>query len=314
MHSFEIIKYESKYKHLWNEFIKTSKNGTFLFNRDYMDYHSDRFIDHSLLFLKSQKLWAIMPANITSDTIVSHGGLTFGGIITDEKMKTPLMLEIFDLLKEYLSSIKIRNLLYKAIPHIYHNIPAEEDLYALFLNNAKLIQRDVSSSICLNKDFSYSKGRKWCINKGHKHGLTINRSYDFNSFMALEKKVLIDKYGVEPTHSSIEIELLANRFSDNIALYIIEKDNAIIAGAIIYKSRKVAHAQYIASNDEGKHIGAPDILLDYIIKECSKSFDYFDFGISTENCGRYLNIGLIQNKESFGARAIAYDTYELYIE
>jgi hypothetical protein len=42
----------------------------------------------------------------------------------------------------------------------------------------------------------------------------------------------------------------------------------------------------------------------------SSSKKYFDFGISSEKNGRYLNIGLIQNKESFGARAIAYDFYE----
>ena len=45
--------------------MKVSKNGTFLFLRAYMDYHSDRFHDHSLMFHNEKgKLIAVLPANI----------------------------------------------------------------------------------------------------------------------------------------------------------------------------------------------------------------------------------------------------------
>lgn len=40
---------------------------------------------------------------------------------------------------------------------------------------------------------------------------------------------------------------------------------------------------------------------------------YFDFGISNENNGRFLNRGLIAQKEGFGARTIVHDFYELSI-
>ena len=39
--------YESKYKSQWDSFIDMSKNATFLFKRDFMDYHSSRFQDSS---------------------------------------------------------------------------------------------------------------------------------------------------------------------------------------------------------------------------------------------------------------------------
>ena len=40
---------------------------------------------------------------------------------------------------------------------------------------------------------------------------------------------------------------------------------------------------------------------------------YFDFGRSTEGDGKSLNVGLAQYKETFGARGITHDCYELKI-
>ena len=65
-------------------------------------------------------------------------------------MKTPLMLEIFEHFFNYLKNKNITKLIYKVIPDIYHKIPAEEDLYALFINNAKTIKKEPS----LRKDGS----------------------------------------------------------------------------------------------------------------------------------------------------------------
>ena len=47
-----IERYKSKHFEIWNKFIAKSKNGLFMFNRNFMDYHKDKFKDHSLLFLR----------------------------------------------------------------------------------------------------------------------------------------------------------------------------------------------------------------------------------------------------------------------
>ena len=60
---FDIIRYTKDKADEWNEFVARSKNGTFLFNRNYMDYHSDRFADYSLMFYRKGRLYALMPAN-----------------------------------------------------------------------------------------------------------------------------------------------------------------------------------------------------------------------------------------------------------
>src|ERR1700722_15329079 len=103
----KITKYAQEHKNAWDEFIKNSKNGTFILQRDYMDYHKDRFKDFSLLFFENNELAAVMPASLHGKEVRSHGGLTYGGIISDRNMTQQKMLEIFDVMKILLSENKI---------------------------------------------------------------------------------------------------------------------------------------------------------------------------------------------------------------
>ncbi|PAV06212.1 MULTISPECIES: GNAT family N-acetyltransferase [Methanobacterium] len=306
----EIKRYEAKEKELWDNFVKGSKNGVFFFLRDYMEYHSDRFEDHSLIFLKNDKPVALLPANRSGDTLFSHAGLTFGGIITNRKMKTSLMLQIFDSLKEYLKEEGFKKLFYKAIPHIYHSYPSEEDLYALFINNATLVKREVSSTIEMGHKISYSRNIRRNIKKVQDNRLNVKRSYDFSTFMLLKEEQLFKKYGLMPTHTALEMEYLAGRFPDNIKLFAAEQNGTMIGGVVIYENKNVIHAQYQEANELGMDLHVPSLLFDKIINQYSEK-KYFDFGISTENNGFYLNEGLIDFKERFGARSTVYDSYEL---
>jgi lipid II:glycine glycyltransferase (peptidoglycan interpeptide bridge formation enzyme) len=226
-------------------------------------------------------------------------------------MRIELMLDVFDSLMEYLSQHRIKTVVYKPIPHIYHTVPAEEDLYALFRYGARLIRRDVSSAIVFDEPIPFSKSRRRGITLAKKSGITITRTDDFEAFMSIVGGVLKSKYNVKPTHTSSEIVSLAQKFPENIKLFAAYRDEIMLAGVIIYESGPVAHAQYIASSDTAKKMGVADLVFDSIISHYSTEKKYFDFGISTEKGGAYLNSGLAANKQYFGARAIMYDTYEV---
>jgi hypothetical protein len=306
----KIKRYKPEKKELWDNFVKGSKNGVFFFLRDYMEYHSDRFEDHSLVFFKDGELVALLPANSSGDTLFSHAGLTFGGIITDQKMDVNLMLQIFDSLKEYLKERGFKKLLYKSIPHIYHSYLSDEDLYALFINNATLIKREVSSTIKMDVKMPFSKNMKRNRKKAENKGLSLKRSYDFDTFMGLKEEQLLKKYGKNPTHTAEEMEYLAGKFPDNIKLFAVEHNGEMVDGLLIYESENVVHAQYQGATERGMQLYASSFIYDEIINQyCQKK--YFDFGISTENNGHYLNRGLIDFKERFGARSTVYDSYEL---
>jgi hypothetical protein len=309
-----VSRYENTDKTVWDEFIGSAKNGTFLFKRDYMEYHADRFIDCSLLFRdENEKLITVLPANLKNETLVSHGGLTFGGVVSGNRMKTPQMLEIFESLIRFARANNLRRIVYKAVPHIYHTQPAEEDLYALFRFGAQLVRRDVSTTIWTKERLSLSKGRKWTVNQTRKSKIEVRESSDFETFMRLEAEVLAAKYNVVPVHTAAEMKLLAGRFPKNIKLFGAFVGGEMLAGAIVYASLTVAHAQYLAANAEGKQAFALDAILQFLITDYYAEKRYFDFGISTERQGTYLNVGLIDFKESWGGRATVYDTYEIGI-
>lgn len=279
-----------------------------------MEYHTDRFVDFSIMFHDDDDhLLAVMPASIKDAIVTSHGGLTFGGIVTDKQMKAVLMLEALDMLTAFLKEQGVIKLVYKAVPHIYHRYPAEEDLYALFRSGARHVRRDISSTIAMDGRLSFGKGRKYSIKQARKFGLDVRESHDFDVFMAIEEELLDTKYDVKPTHSASEIKLLASRFPEHIKLFGAYASDTMVAGVVIYEHARVAHAQYIAASDQGKRSGALDLIMAHLIEERYAEMDYFDFGISTEKLGLYLNEGLIDNKQSFGARAIVHDFYELDI-
>jgi hypothetical protein len=311
--TINVVQYSSEYKLLWDNFVSASKNGVFLLYRDYMEYHSDRFRDHSLLFFKNGKLIGLMPANINNDILYSHGGLTFGGIISDNEMKTPIMMEIFERIVSHCKEEGFSELQYKTVPYIYHQIPAEEDLYALFRFNANIIGRNIISSIRMPLNVNYSKERIRTIRKAKSHNLVVKRSFDFKTFMKIEEEVLLERHGVRPVHRVDEIIRLAERFPDNIKLFACFEEELMLAGTVIFESKNVAHAQYAADSNEGWDLGSLDLVFDYLIAKYYQNKMFFDFGGSTENLGQVLNGGLLRHKEGFGARAVTHDYYRLSI-
>ncbi len=311
--AIDVTRYNPVHKEQWDRFVSDSKNGTFLFFRDYMDYHSDRFTDHSLMFHRKGSLAGLLPGSVKGDTLVSHGGLTFGGIISDFRMTVPLMLEVFGGLLRYLRENGLRKLVYKSIPYIYHLAPAEEDRYALFLNNARLTRTDVTSTIYMRNRIGFQERRQRCIKKAKRNRIEVSRSDNFDGFMAVLADVLKKKYDASPVHTPGEIARLAALFPQNIKIFTAEDGGRVLAGVVIFENRSIAHAQYIASGEEGRGKGALDLVFDFLINDYYRDKLYFDFGISNEMEGRRLNTGLIEHKEGFGARAVAHDFYELEI-
>ena len=308
-----VQQYSPSAREAWDLFIEGAKNATFLFNRNYMEYHSDRFVDHSVMFFDESRLVAVMPANSKDGTLHSHGGLTFAGIVSDRQMSVGVMLRLFDALLAYLRERHIVRVVYRRSPYIYHTVPAEEDLYALFRHRASLIRRDVSSAICMNERLRPAKGRRWSAKRASKHGLDVRESHDFERFMAIAADQLHRRYRLVPTHTSAEIQMLAARFPRNIRLFGAYKGLDLLGGAIVYESSRVAHVQYMTASDDGRELAALDRVLDVLLNDTYAGIPYFDFGISTEAEGRYVNAGLTAYKESFGARAVVYDTYELEV-
>lgn len=302
---------ENDYKN-WNAFIGQAKNATFLFHRDFMEYHNDRFQDYSLIVLDGEKWLAVLPANVVDKEVFSHQGLTYGGLVCNEKVKLASIITIFKSVLSFLNANKMEKLLLKLIPSIYHQKPAEELNYALFLTEAQLIRRDTMAVVDLLNKNNLSKLRKRSIQKGVLNDFVIKEVDDFEEFW---NEILIpnlaQKHQAKPVHNLEEIAKLKALFPKNIRQFNAYKDGIIVAGTTIFEASTVAHCQYISGKEDKNELGGLDYLFYHLISKVFKNKRFFDFGISNENQGRKLNNGLSYWKESFGASTIVHDFYEV---
>jgi hypothetical protein len=309
----KIVHYETRYFEIWNAFIKKAKNATFLFDRNFMEYHSDRFTDFSLLvFDEKEKLVAVLPANRVGDTLYSHQGLTYGGVVLTENAKLVDVITIFKSILLFLNNQGIQKLQLKQIPTFYCNYFSDEMEYILFLVEAKLYRKDALSVLDLNKTNFVLKGRRQNIRRGEKYNLEIRKELNFELFW---NEILIpnlsQKHQVNPVHSVKEIELLRDRFPENISHFNVYHEGKIVAGTTVFTMNNVVHPQYISGNEDKNKLGSLDFLYNYLITQVSKGKSIFDFGISNEEQGRKLNEGLIFWKESFGAKTVVQNFYEI---
>ena len=315
MDTYEIRKYQRDDKSVWDNFVKKAKNATFLFQRDFMDYHSDRFEDYSLLVYNDKKLVAVLPANLKDEVLHSHQGLSYGGLILSNKTTFQEALIIFRSLLSFLEVEGIAILNLKLLPKMYNRLPSDEIDYLLFLIKAKLTRRDLSNCVFNENRLKIeSSNRLRGIKKGVKNDLEIREESSFDSFWkeVLEPN-LKQVHDQKPVHSLEEINLLKSYFPQNIKQFNVYKDEEIVAGTTVFETSEVAHAQYISANDLGRKTGGLDFLFNHLLQHFSHK-KYFDFGISNEAQGMKVNKGLMNWKESFGGRGIAHDFYEIKTE
>ena len=312
MKNLSVKNYQKNDYNDWNAFIDQAKNATFLFHRDFMEYHNDRFKDFSLIVLDGKKWVAVLPANVVGNQVFSHQGLTYGGLVYNEKLKLVAVIAIFKSILSFLIDNKIEKLQVKLIPSIYHRKPAEELNYALFLAEAQLIRRDAMAVIDLSKKLVIASGRNEGIKKGQKNQVEIKEVIDFEEFW---KEILIPnlalKHKVKPVHSLEEIIKLKALYPENIRQFNVYQNGIIVAGTTIFETSAVAHCQYISGKEDKNELGGLDLLFHHLITETFKNKTFFDFGTSNENQGRKLNEGLSYWKESFGSSTIVQDFYEV---
>ena len=331
-----ICRYTQNKQTEWDDFVKVSKNGTFLFLRSYMDYHSDRFQDHSLMFYNEKnRLIAVLPANIKTtastltpnlstlnsqpSTLHSHQGLTYGGFVLSPEIHISEVGELFRLTVAYLKENGFCEWIYKQIPYIYHLIPSQEEDYWLWRYNATLKACNMMTAIDLgNSEIDITSSRKRTyLNKLTRQGYTVVIDADIRDFWPILEDNLMERFGSHPVHSLSEITLLKQRFPNNIVCCTVKNSDGItIAGTLLFITQQVVRTQYISASHEGKHTNALDYLMLSLINHYKShpEYRYFEFGTSMAEDGIHLNEGLILQKEGFGGRAVACKIYNINIQ
>lgn len=310
-----IVPYQAVYSADWNRLVEEAKNGSFLWNRNFMDYHADRFEDCSLMAYEGNRLLAALPAHRDGRTVFSHGGLTYGGLILCRSITARQTLEAWcGMVKWYVGHLQANRMVYKPIPYIYSLYPSEEMLYVLFRSGATLKARALSSTLPLREPLPLRTLRMRGVKKAMRGGWQVVEDWDSGylaRFWDILEEGLACRHQTKPVHTVEEMELLRGRFPEQIRLFTVRRGDRMAGGCVVFITPAVVHIQYIAANEDGRACGALDLLFHYLITERFSQAAYLDFGVSTEDGGRWLNEGLVFQKEGFGGRGVCYDTYEI---
>lgn len=308
----DVRRYDSSMRPRWDEFVRTAKNGSFLFLRDYLEYHSDRFEDASLLVFQGDKLLAVLPAEKKGKVIRSHYGLTYGGMVYDPAIAFEPAVECFSAALTFLRKQGAKTLLYRKIPPYYASLPVGEDEWALFRAGAHIEEVRPSAVINFENRLAVGGMRDRAVRKAETAGCEVRRSSDYRRYWREVLEVaLSERHGATPVHTADEIVRLAEKFPDNIQLFVTLSGDKMLSGAVIYRWKSTAHLQYVAATPEGRSARSTDVLFRELIDGKHFDYRYFSLGTSQIPETNEINHTLLEWKESWGARAVSHFTYRV---
>ena len=307
-------RYETSDSQDWDQFVKKSKIDTILFRRSFMDYHKDRFKDYSLICVdeQSSKIVGLFPANVVNDKhIVSHQGLTFGGLICEDLKTAKLFSIISEIVRYYkdegLKSIKV------TVPPNFVN-PKQNAMckYALYQHQFQLSYRDLTSVIDLRSPVTLNSNKKRNIKKAKSNNISIDNNVPISEAYEIIFASLNERYSTVPTHSFGEISKLLAANAESISIFGARtNDESLCAVCIVFESESSVHTQYLAASKEGLSIGALDLLTFNLATNIFSHHSYMSLGTSSEE-GK-INAGLMLSKEGLGATCHEIDTYLLQL-
>ena len=314
--SVSVVSYEPGNAEVWEKIVARSYVGTILHTRRFISYHGDRFRDRSLMLEDRRgKVVGVFPAAedpVKPEMIVSHPGLTYGGLVHDGSVRGASMVEALEKIATCYRNLGYSLLRYKVVPAIYRSTPADDDLYALFRLGARRYRCDLSAAIDLSNRGKVSHSRPQRRRQAEAAGVSAKQNWsDIEGFWQILQQNLSRRHGASPSHSLEEIKMLHDLFPDDILLMAAKIDDVLVGGIVLFLGGPVMKAQYTATTDEGRATFALDPVIEQAIELArERGCRFFDFGTNTLDEGRSLSQDLYQFKVSFGAGGILYEHYE----
>lgn len=301
----------------WDAFVAQAPMATFLHSRAFLSYHGTRFEDRSVFLTSPEGNWlGVFPAAVfpqDAQTVGSHPGATYGGLVHHGALSGQLGIDALAALKAYYHQQGMTSLVIKPVPHIYHQRPSQDDLYALFRHQAVRTRADLSCAVDVGCPGPIGSRRKRGEKQAQRAGVTVVEDPAYiAAFWQVLTERLAAKHESAPVHTLDEIQLLMARFPQQIRCIVALCAGQVVAGTVLFVSPAVVHAQYIAASNTGYEAHALDAVFPYCLDLTrSLGYRYFDFGTSNEDQGQVLNAGLYQFKQEFGASGVIYEQYKL---
>ncbi|OBQ55559.1 FemAB family protein [Tamlana sp. s12] len=309
---YAVVRYTDSYYNQWNNFVENAKNATFLFHRDFMEYHKDRFEDFSLLIFKKDKIVGLLPANIQDNRIYSHQGLTYGGLLLQYGISAIKVFEIFKTLCFFLKQEGFLSFFIKQVPDFYCNGSNFEIPYILGNEKASLDRHMV-----LAIDYSYPINFHKTKIKNRRKSEACNFEIKENDALEIFWKNVLEprlqkKYNSMPVHSLDEIAYLQSRFPSKIKQYNIYHNGQVLAGITIFETQYVVKSQYGATTTLGEKMRALDYLFLFLIEKYkNEGKKFFSMGTVTDSSETGYSEGMLKQKEELGCSIYLQDYFTI---
>ncbi len=282
-----------------------------------MEYHSDRFEDHSLMIFDDEKLVGCFPAHQTGTALHSHLGLTYGAFLIkapqrissgetrllsekQESFYTHLVREVINYAKgKSFQKVELK------LPPPFFDPEFDAHYQCLMEMGFEIYEESLDLVVDLHKEWKPSPKKTAGYRNGKFNQLRLIVCDDLQEFW---NKLLIpqlqERHNAKPTHTLEEIQLLKSRFPTKILQYYAEFDGKKVAGLTLFDFDNILKVQYAAASQEGFEKNAMDFLYLEIIQEARGSGKQFvDLG-TVNNADGTINEGLLRFKKQLGATAI----------
>lgn len=306
--------------------LNADTNGEFINSLKYLGYHPEgRFIDRSVCVIDkgSGEIRGVLPAAEVpgdSETVISHPGTTFAGVIVNRKLSVKSMEEIVNLFMEFYEE-RYESVIIRLRPDFFAVQPFGDLSYFLLKRGFHYRMTGLSNVIDIsgirdeNDIFAlYDSTKRNQVRKVLRDGQFVfhDQNEVRRDVWLSMNQILEEKHHAHSTHTFEEMNELMGRVPDHISAYHVDHNNGEYgAFALIYRFKNVFHTQYLDTNYQytGQY---PNLLLIHKLIQTAREEGYskFSFGISTENHGEILNYGLYNYKAGYGGGSILQGEYE----
>jgi hypothetical protein len=300
----------------WDAVTRKAVNGHFMFERNFMDYHADRFDDHSLLFYDDRvsddrEPIALLPAHRKGGDLISHEGLPFAGLLWTADVRMNAMTECVEALVEHMATHDFSRLFYAPVPAPYKRFHDDEDIYQIERAGAVLAGTKVGCSALIGSNPGISKNRREIVNRGARRGLRFEKRIALADSYRIISTFLEERFQKRPVHTLAELELLTQRFPEEIRCDGVFHEDELVHAMITFHSETCVRAQYTGGTSRGHDLHAQDFAFVSLLEAPEMQGRWFDFGTSMNPETGDLQSKLHWYKETLGGRTSLVRTYML---
>ena len=304
---------------VWESFIDESVNGTIFHRQKFIGYHpADRFQDNSLLFYYKKRLIAVFPACVIErngkTVLKSHAGTSYGGPVFNEKQSLRRVYSVMEALDEYAREKGFDQIEMRTSPKIFYKSFLDQLEFTLsglgYCREAEeLVTFYRMADYAYNEDIlefakSFPTTCRKEIRKSAEHitAKIVETEEEVNRFHEILSDNLSSKYNKQPTHTLDELKTLLRLFPGEIFILGIYHGDRLVGGyTVITINEKGLHIFYAAMDYDYQIYRPLNLGLARLIQiGTERNMEVLNYGISTEDGGKYINWGLLRFKEDFG--------------